>query len=167
MKNCEWPLRDNEQLLWQGRPAPRCYVFRHWLHALLGTVLFLASSFWLMVGIHLVRTQNQYVWLLAIPVLLVVGSFMIGPGQILLARLRWEQIAYALTDQRLLVRNRLFSRRISSYSRNDFYRFKRKRYGKNLLSLRLFFHNSRPLTLECLEHPELLLSHLVKSQRAR
>lgn len=160
MINSDWPLQDNEQLLWQGRPAPRCYVFRHWLHALLGTMLFLASSFWLMVGIQLVRAQNQYAWLLSIPVLLVLGSFMIGPGQILLARLRWEKIAYALTDQRLLVRNRLFSRKIAIFSRKDFYRCKRKTYGKNLFSLRLFFHNSRPATLECLEHPELLLSHL-------
>lgn len=160
MEMSNWPLQDNEQLLWQGRPAPRCYVFRHWLHALLGTMLFLASSFWLMVGIQLVRAQNQYFWLLAIPVLLVVSSFMIGPGQILLARLRWERIAYALTDQRLLVRNRLFSRKIATYPRYDFHRCKRKKYGKNLFSLRLFFLNRPPVTLACLEHPELLLRHL-------
>lgn len=155
-----WPLQDNEQLLWQGRPAPRCYVFRHWLQGLLGTVLFLACSFWLMIGFQLVRAQNYSSWLLSIPVLLVVGSFMVGPGQLLLARLRWEKIAYALTDQRLLVRNRLFSHKISAYSLNDFRGCKRKRYGKNLLSLRLSFRDSAPAILECLEHPELLLQHL-------
>jgi hypothetical protein len=97
---------------------------------------------------------------LLIPVLLVVGSFMLGPAQILLARLRWEKIAYALTDQRLLVRNRCFSRSISAYPLQDYRGCKRKKYGKNLLSLRLSFRERPAVTLECLEHTELLLRHL-------
>jgi hypothetical protein len=160
MKTSDWPLQDHEQLLWQGVPAPRCYIFRHWLQALLGTLLFLASSFWLMVGVQLVRAENHSYWLLSIPVLLVVGSFMVGPGRILLARLRWEKIAYALTDQRLLVRNRLLSGKISVYPLNEFCGCRRKRYGKNLLSLRLSFSDRPSVILECLEHPELLLRHL-------
>lgn len=86
-----WPLSEGETLLWQGRPAPRCYTFRHWLQALIGSVLFLASSFWLMVGVQLIRAEGHSLWLLPVPVLLVVGAFVVGPGQLLLARIRWEK----------------------------------------------------------------------------
>ncbi len=88
----QWDLDPDEILLWQGRPAPRCYVFRHWLQALVGSVLFLASSFWLMVGYQLVEAHGYNRWLLAVPGLLVLFSFLVGPGQIILARLTWEKV---------------------------------------------------------------------------
>jgi hypothetical protein len=100
-----WALNDNEKLLWQGRPAPRCYTFRHWFQALIGTVIFLASSFWLMVGMQLAKAEEVPSVLLIAPLLLAVVAFFVGPGQLIFARLRWERIFYALTDQRLLVRN--------------------------------------------------------------
>lgn len=158
-----WPLTDGETLLWQGRPAPRCYTFRHWLQALIGSVIFLAASFWLMVGIQLIRTQGFSRWLLPLPILLVIGSFWVGPGQLMLARLRWEKIFYALTDERLLVRNRLFGQQVAAYRLEDFRHYKSKKYGKNLLSLRLSFRNRGPVILDCLEHPDLLLNRLPRS----
>lgn len=155
-----WPLNEGEVVLWQGRPAPRCYTFRHWLQALIGTVLFLASSFWLMVGIQLVKTGEFPALLLIAPVTLAVVAFFVGPGQLIFARLRWEKIFYVLTDQRLLVRKRLFGGKVLIFTRSDFKHFKQKTYGKNLVSLRLSFKNRPAIVLECLEHPELLLQHL-------
>jgi len=155
-----WVLAEGENILWQGRPAPRCYTFRHWLQALIGTVLFLASSFWLLVGAQLVYYQDYSRWLVVAPFLLTVAAFFIGPGQLALARLRWEDIYYALTDQRLLVRNKLIITRSVTYKMADFRKYQQKKYGKNLLSLKLFFVDSPAVTLECLEHPELLIRHL-------
>lgn len=155
-----WQLEEGETILWQGRPAPRCYTFRHWLQATIGTTIFLASSFWLMVGIQLVKAQN-YSWLLiVVPTFLVIGAFCVGPGQLILARMRWEKIFYALTDERLLVRNRLIGKKSFSYQMKDLRHYKSKKYGKKLLSLKISFRNSAPVILECLEHPELIVRHL-------
>jgi hypothetical protein len=158
----QWSLEEGEIFLWQGRPAPRCYTFRHWLQATIGTILFLASSFWLMVGAQLVRAHNYSWWLAVAPLLLAIAAFFVGPGQLALARLRWEEIFYALTDQRLLVRNSLIGRKTSVYRLSDYKQFKQKKYGQHLSSIRLSFKGSAPITLECLEHPESLLDHLPK-----
>ena len=155
-----WSLNDGETVLWQGRPAPRCYTFRHWLQALIGTFLFLASSFWLMIGMQLVKSGEFPPLLLVAPIVLAVVSFFVGPGQLILARLRWEKISYILTDQRLMVRNSLFKNRVLTFQRNEFKQYKQKKYGKNLVSLRLYFKKRPPIILECLEHPELLLRDL-------
>lgn len=162
----QWPLKEGETLTWQGRPAPRCYTFRHWLQALIGTVLFLASSFWLMVGIHLIRADGVSIWILPVPILLVVGSFLIGPMQVILARIRWEKIYYALTEQRLLVRNNLFGEKVKSFDMSDYRRYKIKKYGKKLKSVRVSFEGGKHVVLECLEHPELLFEQLPASNQA-
>lgn len=160
----QWPLDEGETVLWQGRPAPRCYTFRHWLQATIGTILFLACSFWLMVGVQLVRAQGYSWGLVVAPILLAVAAFFVGPGQLILSRWRWEKIFYALTDQRLLVRNRLFGRKILIYQLCDFKHFKRKKYGQQLLSLRLSFKGSPPIVLECLEYPENFLKLLPQKE---
>jgi hypothetical protein len=160
----QWSLVEGEMILWQGRPAPRCYTFRHWLQATIGTILFLASSFWLMVGVQLVRAQHYSWWLAVAPLLLAIAAFFVGPGQLVLARLRWEETFYALTDQRLLVRNSLIGRKTSAYSLCNYKQFKQKRYGQHLSSIRLSFKGSAPVTLECLEHPENFLDYLPKKQ---
>jgi hypothetical protein len=155
-----WALNDGETLLWQGRPAPRCYTFRHWLQALIGTVLFFASSFWLMVGMQLVKAGEFSALLLIAPLGLAVVAFFVGPGQLILARLRWEKVFYALTDQRLLVRNRLLGHKVLSFDLADYKHYRQKKYGENLLSLRLSFKNRPAIILECLEHPDFLLQQL-------
>jgi hypothetical protein len=113
-----------------------------------------------MIGAQLIYYQGHSWWLAVAPFLLTVAAFFIGPGQLALARLRWEEIYYALTDQRLLVRNKLIICKSTTYKMDDFSKYKQKRYGKNLLSLKLLFKDSPPVTLECLEHPELFINHL-------
>lgn len=153
----DWQLKDGETLLWQGRPAPRCYTFRHWGQALLGTLLFLACSFWLMVGFQLVDERGYSPGLLIVPMLLVAGSFLAGPGRILLARWRWENTFYALSDQRLLIRQ---GRTQRAYPLDRFNGYRRKEYGPELWSLRLSFKGRRPVFLECLEQPRRLIEKL-------
>lgn len=155
-----WPLEENETIIWQGRPAPRCYVFRHWLQALVGTILFLAGSFWFMVGVHLVHDENHPIWLLVFPLAIVLGAFLVGPGQVIYLRIRWGKVFYALTDQRLLVRSRLFGTTIDSYPMENFQKYRTKQYGKHLRSLKLSFQGCRPVVLDCLEHPETFMDFL-------
>ncbi len=115
----DWPLEPGETILWQGRPAPRCYTFRNWKLVLAGTALFLACSFWLMLGAQLVEAEGYSSVLILMTLPLVLATFFLGPGQLLLARWRWEKLFYALTEERLLVRTGLISAQIFSYARSE------------------------------------------------
>jgi hypothetical protein len=154
-----WPLSEDEELLWQGRPAPRCYLFKHWLQALLGTLLFLASSFWLLLAWQLWRNQDYSPWLLVPPLLLVVVCFGLGPGWLLLRRWRWESIFYALTSARLLILSGRVGA-VDAYPLTELKTFQRRHYGDRLASIRLNFGAKGVLVLECLEHPELIVELL-------
>ncbi len=156
----EWPLEDDEALLWQGRPAPRCYTFRNWKLALAGTALFLACSFWMMLAIELVEAENYSPALVMMTLPLVVATFMLGPGQLLVARLRWEKLFYALTDQRLLVRSGVVSARIRSYPADQISSWQLRRFGEQLASIRILRGDEAPVILACLEQPHNLLRHL-------
>lgn len=156
----QWPLTEGETLRWQGRPAPRCYVWRNWKQAAVGTFLFLASSFWLMLAYELHNTDGYPWWLLLIPAPLVLLSLWFGPVWLLLARIRWEKVFYALTDQRLLVRDGLFSVRIESYLLSEIEDLRQKNYSEQLIGVRLQFKSRSPVILHCLEQPRELLGYL-------
>ncbi len=162
----QWPLEDGETLLWEGRPAPRCYTFRNWKLALAGVALFLACSFWLMLGYQLVEVENHSSLLMLIPIPLVLFSFFIGPGQLLIARHRWEKIFYALTDQQVLVRDGLFSPHIRSFPSDQILNWQQKKYSEQLASIRILFAGDTDLIFHCLEQPQNLLQHLPAKQPA-
>lgn len=156
----EWPLEDGEALVWQGRPAPRCYTFRNWKLALAGTALFLACSFWLMLGYQLVEAENHSSVLILMTLPLVVATFCLGPGQLLLARWRWEKLFYALTDQRLLIRSGLLVAEVRSYPKEEITGWQQRRFGEQLASIRILRGDAAPLILACLEQPQHLIQHL-------
>ncbi len=156
----EWPLDGDEQLRWQGRPAPRCYVWRNWKLALAATMLFLAGSFWWMLAYQLMVTENYPWWLQLMPAPLVLLAIWFGPVKILLARLRWENLFYALTDQRMLVRDGLFSAQFDFFPLDRVTGWQLKKYSDNLISIRLLLTEHPPVILFCLEQPQNLLGHL-------
>lgn len=156
----QWPLKNGETLLWQGRPAPRCYTFRNWKLAVAGTFLFFASSFWLMLAYELMVSDSYPWWLLLIPAPLVLLSLWFGPVNLLLARIRWEKVFYALTEERLLLRDGIFSAQIKAAPLAEITDWKQKSFGEQLVSLRLSLNNQQPIILHCLEHPVNLLGHL-------
>jgi hypothetical protein len=160
-----WPLADGETLLWQGRPAPRCYTFRNWKLSAAGTALFLACSFWMMLGIQLVETSNYSLLLVLITIPLVIATFFLGPGQLLLARWRWEKLFYAVTDQRILVRDGLLTEQFRAFARKEISGWQQRRFGENLVSIRILRGDEAPQILACLEHPQLLLKHLPPPQQ--
>ncbi|PLX88753.1 MAG: hypothetical protein C0618_03580 [Desulfuromonas sp.] len=153
-------LTDNETILWQGRPAPRCYTFRHWKLAALGLMLFLLSSVWQFLALELVEDGHVW-WLVLIPAPLVVISFLIGPGQILLARMEWEHLFYCLTDQKLLIKKGLLKRQVGSVSHRQIQHVHQRRYSDSLASVRLQDGHGQTLAiLNCLEQPQHLLGCL-------
>lgn len=146
-------LEVGEKPLWQGRPAPRCYTFQYWKQALVGSLLFLVSSFWLMLAVELMA-EGEPVWLAALPLPLIVGSFIFGPLQILRARWRWPKIFYQLTE------TRLYAAQGSSVQLADIIEIKIKKFGVQLASLRIDVKGSRPLIIHCIEQPDRLLALL-------
>lgn len=161
----QWPLEEGETLLWQGRPAPRCYTFRNWKLAAAATLLFFGSSFWLMLGYELIVTDGYPWWLLLIPAPLLLLSLWFGPVNLLLARIGWEKVFYALTDQRLLVRGGLFSARIEAFPLSEIIEWKQKKFSAHLVSLRLQIIDHPPVVLHCLEQPQNLLGFLAREAK--
>ena len=155
----QWSLAESETLLWQGRPAPRCYTFRNWKPALAGTVLFLACSFWMMLGLQLVETGEYSNLLVLMTLPLVVVTFLLGPGCLILARWRWEKICYALTDRRILLRDGLLQARFRGYPADGISGWQQKRFGEQLASIRILRGEESPVIFACLEHPQLLTQH--------
>ena len=146
-------LGDGETILWQGRPAPRCYTFRLWKQALAGSILFLTSSFWLMLALQLIKDGHPF-WLILLPMPLIAGSFVFGPVQILLARWRWPKIFYQLTDQRLILDPG------QATHINEILDVKVKKQGKDLASLRIEIADGEPLIIRCIEQPDRLFALL-------
>lgn len=159
-RDWSWPLNENENLLWQGRPAPRCYTFRNWKLSAAGTVLFLACSFWMLLGLELARAEHYSVLLVLITLPLVVATFFLGPGQLLLARWRWEKLFYAVTDQRVLVRDGLLTEQFRAFSVEEISGWQQRRFGEHLASIRILRGDDAPQILACLEQPQLLMQHL-------
>ena len=155
----QWPLAAGETLLWQGRPAPRCYTFRNWKLALAGTALFLACSFWMMLGLQLEETGEFSILLILLPAPLVIATFLLGPGYLILSRWRWENIYYALTDRRVLMRGGLLQVRVRAYSALEISGWQQKRFGEQLASIRILRGKETPLIFACLEHPQTLTQH--------
>jgi hypothetical protein len=158
-----WPLEKEEILLWQGRPAPRCYLFTRWLQALLGTLLFLVTSVWFWVAWQLWSEGSLNFYLLFGPLLMVVVSFALGPGWLLARRRRWEYIFYALSTTHLFMSS---YHGIKKYPLADLQGFQRKVYGTHLASIRLNFTGYAPVVLECLEYPEHVVE-LIDRQTVR
>ena len=112
-----------------------------------------------MLGLQLEEFGEYQNILLLLTVPLVVGTFMIGPGQLLLARWRWENIYYALTDQRILLRDGQPQPRISSYPVADISGWQQRRFGEQLASIRILRGDAAPLVFACLEYPQNLTQH--------
>ena len=80
-------LEDDETVVWEGRPAPRCFTFRNWKHSLVGILLLLLGSWWEMVAVQLQAVYDlAYLPLVPLPVCLL--ALYLSIGHLLLARLQ-------------------------------------------------------------------------------
>ncbi|WP_020676090.1 hypothetical protein [Geopsychrobacter electrodiphilus] len=148
-------IDTDEKVLWQGRPAPRCYTFRLWKQALAGSALFLISSFWLMLALQL-RGDGYPFWLVMLPIPLLLVSFILGPLQIPVARWRWAKIFYQLTETRIIFSNTRSVRLI------DIEGLKTRKFGAQLASFRVENNQGKAIVLHCIEYPDMLLALLTQ-----
>jgi hypothetical protein len=146
-------LNVDEQLVWQGKPAPRCYTLRNWPHSLFGVVLLLTCFVWFYLGINLETGDQQavYGWL---PVPFLLGGLYLTVGHLLIARLEWEAVYYAISDQRLLVQHGLFKKNVSTMLLDDIVWFRLKPFSETLGSVSVRASKGhRTLVVACIEHP--------------
>lgn len=153
-------LEAGEVVCWEGRPAPRCYVFRHWRRSVLGLLLLLLSTWWQAVAYQLGHFFG-WLWLAWVPLPFVLLGFYFAIGHLLLSRLDWEHVFYALTDRRLLVQRGLFRRRVASLLLNEIDHFQLCVLGEHLGTLRVVGGKPvRSLLLCCIEHPHQVTDRL-------
>jgi len=157
-------LEPGERLSWQGRPAPRCYTFRNWKHALIGLLLLVLASWWEAFALQL-EAVNHYGFLHLIPLPFWLLGFYLGIGQLVQARLEWEHLFYAATDRRLLVR-RGRKPRLAALGLEQIRYFRLKPLGTELGSLLVIGESDgQRLRLNCIEHPRRLTDLLEQALR--
>lgn len=155
-------LAPGEDILWQGRPAPRCFTFRHWKKAAFGLFFLLVCSCWLLVGMQLAgEYRNPWLGLLPIPFVVIGCNLAFGP--LLLARLEWENVYFALTDRRLITLRGIRRQRVVALDRHAIHYFRMNRQGEELATLRVHGQADDPvLFLHCVQQPLPLTAMLKK-----
>lgn len=150
-----WSLDEDEILLWQGRPAPRCYLFRYWRSISLSSLALglIVSVLWWFGGPGLPPSS------LALLLLLIALCAVFGPIRLVLLRWRWESVFYAVTDRRTLVQ-KSFKRVPRSYPHKQLRRIVIHSYSERLASIELLFEGFSVVVLECLEEPDACLESL-------
>ena len=161
------PLQDGELLRWEGRPAPRCYTFRHWRHALFGLVLTAICAVWAWLGAQQAAEQG-WLWLAWVPLPFLGYALWLAGGQLLAARLEWLQVAYAVTDRRVMVRRGLLKVREGELLLAQVTWFRLEPHGEELGTLRIRGGADDPvLVLHCIEYPRRpaeLLEQAIKAK---
>jgi len=153
-------LEKGEELRWCGRPAPRCYTFRHWPHTLFGVLLLPISLVWLDGGQSLADSRGEAVWGV-LPWLGVAVAAYFLCGHLLLARIVWEGVFYAITDRRVLAVGGWPVRRSRSLHLDQLRHLKLRPRGRALGSVLVTGDcPEERLSLVCLEHPDKAVSLL-------
>lgn len=145
-------LAAGEEIRWEGRPAPRCYTFRHWRHSVFGLIFLAICSYWQALGVEMSK-EYELPWLVWLPVPFVLMGLYLAFGHLFQARLEWEHVYYAITDRRLLVKCGLLQRRIESLELSEITYFSLLPHGEQLGTLRVHGGDDRVLRLHCIEHP--------------
>ncbi len=144
-------LHSDEILVWQGCPAPRCFTFRRWRQVLFGLVLLLLCSCWQYAGWQM-RLQGADMLWCVVPLPFLLLSAYICCGHLLLARLEWTRVFYALTSDQLLVQCGIWRQRVISIPLAQLSYLCLYPLGEHLGDLYLEA-GSRRLTLSCVEYP--------------
>lgn len=161
----DFVLAEGEALHWQGRPAPRCYTFRNWRQSLFGGAFLVACAVWQLLSLSMAKSHDQ-AWLgwLPLPFLLYAGYLTFG--HLLLARLEWNRLRYAITDRRLLVQCGLLRMRLESVELAEITYFRLDYQGEELGTLKIYQGAARQLVLHCVEHPRQPVELLEAAMRA-
>jgi len=150
-------LNPNEQILWQGKPAPFCYTFRNYVHAFAGLALSGLVAFWLKVSLYL-DASYPHLWWTTLP-FIGIGIYLCI-GQFVLARLEWRHTLYLFTDQRLILFKGIFKWRMKPYNYSQVTSFSRRPVG-SLATFKIHVEGeNKAVFMSCVEHPEALTTLL-------
>lgn len=153
-------LSSGESIVWEGRPAPRCFTFRNWQHSIFGIIVLIASACWLVFGWHLGGRSGQlaYIW---IPLPFLAAGVYLAFGHLLLARFEWEKVFYAMTEDRLIARRGLFRGRVEALALDEVIWFQLRPVGKELGTVQVRCRDpKKKLTVSCIEYPRRLTDRL-------
>jgi hypothetical protein len=159
-------LTSGEVVRWEGRPAPRCYTFRHWRHSLFGCFFLALAGFWQYQGVEM-ASAYALPWLAWLPLPFVLLGVYFSAGHLVQARLEWNHVLYLITDRRLMVQRGLSASTITAMDLSAITYFSLHRHGDQLATLRVHQGQARRLVLHCLEHPQLaaaLLEEAIKGK---
>ncbi len=145
-------LDNGEEVRWEGRPAPRCYTFRHWRSSIFGFIFLAICSYWQLLGLEMAE-EYDLTWLSWVPLPFLLFGFYLAIGHLIQARLEWNHVYYAITDHHLLVQRGLLRRHIQSLELQEITYFCLHRQGEHLGTLLVHKDEEMKLTLHCLEHP--------------
>lgn len=159
----DFVLAPDERLRWEGRPAPRCYTFRHWRHSVFGLVFLAMAIGWEIYGFEMAEDYANWLVWLPFPFLLI--GLYLSAGHLVQARLEWNHVQYAITNQRLLTRRGLFKQKVTSMSLSEITYFRLDRKGENLGTLLVCKDGDQQLILHCLEYPQQAIGLLEAALR--
>lgn len=163
-------LEDGETVRWEARPAPRCYTFRHWRHSVFGLIFLAICSYWQVLGIAMADSYAIR-WLAWLPLPFVITGLYFFVGHLVQARLEWNHVYYAITDQRVIVQRGLARPQSRFIELSELTYFRLHRQGEQLGTLRVHQGREQQLVLHCLEHPhratELLEKAIARNKSAR
>ena len=148
-------LEQGEKVRWEGRPAPRCYTFRHWKHSIFGLVFLLISVIWQFLGVKMAASYDIW-WLAWLPVPFLFIGLYFSVGHLIQARLEWNNVYYAVTDRRLLVQRG----QVKSMALAEITYFKMEEKGEELGTFLVHKGEEMKLILHCIEHPQKLFKLL-------
>ena len=148
-------LQEGEEISWEGRPAPRCYTFRHWKHSIFGSVFLLISVIWQYLCFEMSESYEIW-WLVWLPLPFLLIGVYFSIGHLIQARLEWNDVYYAVTDRRLLVQRG----QIRSMDLAEITYFKMQKKGEELGTFMVHKGEDMKLILHCIEHPQKLFKLL-------
>lgn len=151
-------IAQDESIVWQARPAPRCFTFRRWKQALFGALITVMSVWWLVTGWELIVQGEHRLWaMVPVPFLLLGGYLTVG--QLVVARLEWERVFYAMTERQLLVQCGVFRSRLIAFDLTTLSYQCLYPLGEQLGTLYVEA-GTRHITLNCIEYPQELYRRL-------
>lgn len=160
-------LEPDEKVCWEGRPAPRCYVFRNWRHSVFGALFLLLAVWWQTIGIQMSAVYG-FAWLSWLPVPFVLLGLYLSLGHLFWARLEWSHVFYVITNQRILVREGLLPPRTSSLALNELTYFCLHPHSQELGSIVVHAGSKEScLKIRCIEYPRRVTDLLEQSMNEK
>lgn len=155
-------LEPGESICWEGRPAPRCYTFRHWRHSIFGLLILAICGYWQVLGVEM-SAEYQLPWLVWVPTPFLLFAFYLAAGHLIQARLEWNHVYYAMTERRLLSRRGILKQNVETLALSEVTYFSLHHQGEQLGTLRVYQGQHLKLILHCLEFPRQATALLEKS----